>query len=91
MEVEPMYRIVALTRMFACCVALAFTCTAGAQQPWPSRPITIIVPYTAGAAMDVLAHIIGPRLTERWGQPVIVESRSGGWEYRHRQRCISEG
>lgn len=73
-----MHQTVAMKRMIALCLGMSLAWAANAQQAWPSRPITIIVPYTAGAAMDVLARIIGPKLTERWGQPVIVENRPGG-------------
>lgn len=44
---------------------------------YPSRPIRIIVPVQAGAPSDVIARMIGPRLTEAWRQPVIAENRVG--------------
>jgi tripartite-type tricarboxylate transporter receptor subunit TctC len=50
---------------------------AGAQTPYPSRPIRLIVPSTPGGSVDTLARTIGPKLAERWGQQVIVENRSG--------------
>ena len=46
-------------------------------QAWPSRPVRIIVAVPAGGPTDQLARLIGPRLTELWGQPVIVENRPG--------------
>lgn len=48
---------------------------------FPNRPIRIIVPYTPGGTTDVLARTIGQKLTEYWGQPVVVENRPGasGW------------
>lgn len=52
--------------------------TVVAQQTFPSKPIRIIVPYPPGGAMDPLARLIGPKLTESWGQPVIVDNRPGG-------------
>ena len=44
-------------------------------QNYPTRPLRIIVPFSAGSASDVLSRLIGPKLTEAWGQQVIVESR----------------
>src|SRR5256886_9171700 len=46
-------------------------------QPSPSRPIRLIVPYAAGGTSDILARQIAPRLTDAWGQPVIVENKTG--------------
>jgi tripartite-type tricarboxylate transporter receptor subunit TctC len=46
-------------------------------QNYPSRPIRIIVPNTAGSAMDNVTRIIGQRLTESWGQPTVVDDRPG--------------
>lgn len=47
-------------------------------QSYPERPVTIIVPYAAGAVTDVLARHLANSLHEKWGQPVVVENRPGG-------------
>jgi len=49
----------------------------GPAQAFPARPIRIVVPFPPGGTSDILSRLIGPKLTERWGQPVVVESRPG--------------
>ena len=59
--------------MFACaCIQ-----TAHAQEPFPIRPIRIIVPTAAGGPTDTSARLIGQELTKRWGKQVAVENRAG--------------
>jgi tripartite-type tricarboxylate transporter receptor subunit TctC len=50
---------------------------AATAQPYPSRPITMVVPYAAGGAFDVLARIVGARMGELLGQSVVVENVTG--------------
>ena len=49
----------------------------GAAANFPTKPIRIIVPFTPGSATDVMARIVGERLTASWGQPVIVDNQPG--------------
>jgi tripartite-type tricarboxylate transporter receptor subunit TctC len=58
-------------------VTLAGAGLAQAQSDWPNRPIRMIVPLPAGSAADVVARLIGTKLTERLGQVIVVENRSG--------------
>jgi tripartite-type tricarboxylate transporter receptor subunit TctC len=46
-------------------------------QNYPSRPIQFIVPYTPGTTADVLARLLGVRITQRWNVPVVVDNRTG--------------
>jgi tripartite-type tricarboxylate transporter receptor subunit TctC len=66
-----------MTRMaFALMLAIATATTAFAQS-WPEKPIRMIVPLPAGAAVDVVGRLICTRLSERLGQTIVVENRAG--------------
>jgi tripartite-type tricarboxylate transporter receptor subunit TctC len=52
------------------------TCTAHAQT-WPAKPVRMIVGYTAGGAVDIIARVVGQQVSATTGQPVIVENRPG--------------
>ena len=56
------------------CAALAVD---AAAQAWPSKPVKIVVPFTAGSATDILARTFGQKLGELWNQPVIIDNRGG--------------
>jgi len=47
------------------------------NQPFPSRPMKLIVPFAPGGPNDILGRLVGQKLTEQWGQQVIVENRGG--------------
>jgi tripartite-type tricarboxylate transporter receptor subunit TctC len=58
-------------------VLAAFLACAASAQSFPSKPVKIIVPSTPGDGSDILARAIAQKLTERWGQPMLVENRPG--------------
>jgi tripartite-type tricarboxylate transporter receptor subunit TctC len=59
-------------------VLMLALCASGAYaQAYPSKPIRLIVPYAAGGTSDILARQIGPKLNDAWGQPVVIENRTG--------------
>jgi tripartite-type tricarboxylate transporter receptor subunit TctC len=68
-----------ITSLFAAWLLLV--CGAALAQPasggWPARPVKIIVPFPAGGGYDFVARNIGQRLSDRLGQPVVVENRAG--------------
>ena len=58
--------------------ALTVVATAAHAQPaWPAKAIRVIVPFPAGGTSDILARLIGQKLTEAWGQQIVVDSRPG--------------
>ena len=57
--------------------ALVLASPAVSAQTYPSRQITLIIPFAAGGSNDLVGRAIGKKLTEAWGQPVIVENRAG--------------
>ena len=56
----------------------AFTASAASGQEYPSRRVTIVVPYAPGGISDIAARILGNKLSEIWKQPVVIENRPGG-------------
>jgi tripartite-type tricarboxylate transporter receptor subunit TctC len=56
---------------------LALWTTLAFGQAYPTKPVKIIVPFTAGSATDILARTIGQKLGEAWGQPVVIDNRPG--------------
>jgi tripartite-type tricarboxylate transporter receptor subunit TctC len=67
------------TRRSAVMLAAALFAASGAsaQDKFPSRPVKIVVPFTAGSQVDIVAREVGRRLQEIWGQPVNVENKPG--------------
>jgi tripartite-type tricarboxylate transporter receptor subunit TctC len=66
-----------LFRVLIAFATLVLGAAAGQAQNYPTKPITIIVPAAPGGVTDMLARRLGPKLTEAWGQQVIVENRPG--------------
>src|SRR5215475_14862 len=64
-------------RLVAGVAALTTLTQTTLAQNWPTRPVTMVVPYPAGAGVDVMGRILSPRLSELLGQQVIVENVSG--------------
>lgn len=62
----------------AACLALAHASTTQAQQDYPGKPIRMVVPYPTGGTPDILARLVGQKLSDNWAQPVIVDNRPGG-------------
>ena len=68
------------TRRTLVSLGLSLVATAAFSQAaatYPSRPIKIVVPFAPGGTTDMLARLIGQRLTQSWGQPVVIENKPG--------------
>jgi len=70
---KPAAAIASLVAVLALCAS-----PCGAAEPWPTKPVHLIVPTNPGASNDIAARIIGEQLSRAWHQPVIVENRPGG-------------
>ena len=66
-----------LHRVLLSVATALFSATAAAQSPYPNKAIRWIVPFPAGGPSDVLARAIGHKLSEHWGQQVVIDNRSG--------------
>jgi tripartite-type tricarboxylate transporter receptor subunit TctC len=68
----------ALRQCYAPLLMLAAALTPGVALDWPTRPVTIVVPYAPGGNTDVMARLLGVWLGEKLGRPFVVENRGGG-------------
>jgi len=62
---------------FVVAIVTALCSGVAGAQAWPTKPVRIVVPFTAGSATDILARTFGQKLQEYWGQSVIVDNRPG--------------
>ncbi len=74
---DPMPDVNILPRRGALALAALLPVTARAEDPYPSRPVRIVVSFTAGGTTDIIARLVGQQLSERWGQPVVIDNRPG--------------
>lgn len=72
-----MHRRSVVTGAFALLAAMAAPAGANAQESYPSRPITLVVPYAPGGATDIIGRVIAEELSNSLGQRVVVENRAG--------------
>ena len=63
-------------RVILAFAVLACSLVSNAQE-WPSKPVRIIVPFPPGGSADLLPRVVGEKLSQQWGQPVIVDNRPG--------------
>ena len=61
----------------ALAASLALLAWPAVAQSYPAKPIKIVVPFPAGGTSDVLARLIGQKMTDSWGQPVVIDNKPG--------------
>src|SRR5436190_21552151 len=62
---------------FACAIVLILAASPSRAQDYPNHPIRVIVPFSATGSVDVLARLLGSKLSDQLGQPFIIENRPG--------------
>ncbi len=74
----PLNRLIAAACLMACSIAVhAQVTSTGSGQGYPNKTIRIVVPYPAGGGIDLISRAIGNQLSQRWGQPVVIENKPG--------------
>ncbi len=62
---------------FVCATVLALLSSLAQGQAFPSRTVTLVVPFSPGTGIDILARVIAPKLSQKWGHPVVIENKPG--------------
>jgi tripartite-type tricarboxylate transporter receptor subunit TctC len=66
-----------LARLLSAAIALGLMAAGAHAQTYPGKPIRMVVSFPPGGTTDILARTIGQKMTEDWGQPVVIDNRPG--------------
>src|SRR6266478_4467834 len=69
--------VLPMVRLFFACLLAALATAPASAQTWPARPITMVVPFPPGPALDLVARLVGVKLGEALGQSIVTENRTG--------------
>jgi len=72
-----MRRLTSLARLALAATLLVCSLPSVYGQPWPSRPIKLIVPFPPGGLIDIMARLVAPRLAQELGQAVVIDNKPG--------------
>ncbi|MSQ58057.1 MAG: hypothetical protein EXR35_11415 [Limnohabitans sp.] len=76
MRIKKLFFTLAVVVGFNALLGFQAVAQSGANN-YPNRPVTLVVPFTSGSGSDTIARIVGPKLSEKWKQPVVVDNRAG--------------
>jgi tripartite-type tricarboxylate transporter receptor subunit TctC len=66
-----------MKRLLSAALLTAALTTTGAALAWPTKPVRMVVPAPAGSSLDIIVRLLGEKLKDKWGQPMIVENKPG--------------
>ena len=75
--IRPLQKLAFASLIMTAAAIAVEPCLAQPTQQFPNRPIRIIVPFTPGSASDLIARRLGSKMSENWGQQVVVDNRAG--------------
>ena len=64
-------------RVWLGAIGVAFACSVAMAQGYPAKPIRVIIPNPPGGSLDIVARLVGPKMTELSGQAVLIDHRPG--------------
>ena len=74
---QRLWLIYVVTVAISCATSRAGRAASADIEKFPAKPIRLIVPFVAGVGTDTISRTVAPKLTERWGQQVVVDNRAG--------------